>query len=95
MHHDYRSGLLEHVLKIMEVAVVVADAYGARRDLLIAGALLHDIGKLEELHYALAPNTPSKATSIGHITIGVGMLRSRSSAKVPACRADLRASSST
>ena len=46
VHHAYRSGLLEHILKIMEVSLFLADQYGAKRDLLIAGALLHDIGKL-------------------------------------------------
>ncbi len=35
----------------MEVSLFLADQYGARRDLLIAGALLHDIGKLRELSY--------------------------------------------
>ena len=49
VHHAYRSGLLEHILKIMEVSLFLADQYNARRDLLIAGALLHDIGKLREL----------------------------------------------
>ena len=37
VHHAYRGGLLEHILKIMEVASFLADAYGARRDLVIAG----------------------------------------------------------
>jgi 3'-5' exoribonuclease len=39
VHHAYRGGLLEHVLKIMEVVVFLADAYGANRDLVIAGGL--------------------------------------------------------
>src|SRR5262249_5077690 len=54
VHHAYRSGLLEHVLKIMDVAVFLADTYAARRDLVIAGALLHDIGKLQELQYSVS-----------------------------------------
>jgi 3'-5' exoribonuclease len=51
VHHAYRSGLLEHILQIMKVSLFLADEYGARRDLLIAGALLHDIGKLREMSY--------------------------------------------
>jgi 3'-5' exoribonuclease len=75
VHHAYRSGLLEHVLKIMEVGLGVADAYGMRRDLIIAGALLHDIGKLDELTYELSTDYSTEGNLIGHIVIGVGMLK--------------------
>ena len=44
-------GFLEHVLQIAAVDVVAGRAYGANRDVLVAGALLHDIGKLQELDY--------------------------------------------
>ena len=75
VHHDYRSGLLEHVLKIIEVVVAQAQAYGVSRDLLVAGAILHDIGKLEELSYDLATTYTVEGNLVGHITIGVGMVR--------------------
>jgi 3'-5' exoribonuclease len=75
VHHAYRSGLLEHLLKIMEVAVFLAGAYGARRDLLIAGALLHDIGKLQELTYEVATDYSVEGNLIGHIVLGTGMVR--------------------
>jgi 3'-5' exoribonuclease len=75
VHHAYRSGLLEHVLKIMTIGVFLAEQYGAKRDLLIAGALLHDIGKLEELTYDVATNYSIEGNLVGHIAIGVGMLR--------------------
>jgi len=75
VHHAYRSGLLEHVLQIMTVSVFLADQYGARRDLLIAGALLHDIGKLQELSYETATDYSVEGNLIGHIVIGVGMLK--------------------
>jgi 3'-5' exoribonuclease len=75
VHHAYRGGLLEHILKIMDVAVGVADAYGARRDLLIAGALLHDIGKLQELKYEFAVEYSVEGNLLGHITIGAGLVR--------------------
>lgn len=75
VHHAYRSGLLEHVLKIMEIGVFLAEAYGLRRDLVIAGALLHDIGKLEELQYDVAIDYTVQGNLVGHIVIGVGMLR--------------------
>jgi len=75
VHHAYRSGLLEHILKIMEVSLFLADQYGARRDLLIAGALLHDIGKLRELSYELTTDYTVEGNLVGHIVIGVGMLK--------------------
>ena len=75
VHHAYRSGLLEHILKIMEVSLFLADQYGAKRDLLIAGALLHDIGKLRELSYELATDYTVEGNLVGHIVIGVSMLR--------------------
>ena len=75
IHHAYRSGLLEHVLKLMEIGTYLADAYGARRDLVVAGALLHDIGKLEELEYRIAIDYSLEGNLVGHIVLGVRMLR--------------------
>jgi 3'-5' exoribonuclease len=75
IHHAYRGGLLEHVLKIMDVGVFLADAYGARRDLVLAGALLHDIGKLDELTYDVAADYSLAGNLVGHIVLGVGMVR--------------------
>jgi 3'-5' exoribonuclease len=75
VHHAYRSGLLEHILAIMNASVFLADQYGARRDLLIAGALLHDIGKLQELSYETSTNYTVEGNLVGHIVLGVGMLR--------------------
>lgn len=75
VHHAYRSGLLEHVLKIIEITTHLADAYGARRDLLIAGAILHDIGKVRELVYDVTTEYSLEGNLIGHIAIGAGMAR--------------------
>lgn len=75
VHHAYRGGLLEHVLKILDSVVFLADAYGANRDVLVAGAILHDIGKLEELSYGVTTEYSVQGNLIGHITIGAGMVR--------------------
>ncbi|HXT69113.1 MAG TPA: HD domain-containing protein [Vicinamibacterales bacterium] len=75
VHHAYRSGLLEHILKMMEVSLFLADQYGAKRDLLVAGTLLHDIGKLRELSYELTTDYTVEGNLVGHIVIGIGMLR--------------------
>ena len=80
VHHAYRSGLLEHILKIMEVGEGIAAAYGANRDLVVAGALLHDIGKLHELAYGGSTEYSVEGNLIGHITIGVRMLRDAAAA---------------
>ena len=80
VHHAYRSGLLEHVLKLIETTTALADAYGARRDLLIAGVILHDIGKLQELDYDTATQYSVEGNLIGHITLGVIMLRDAAAA---------------
>lgn len=75
VHHAYRGGLLEHVLKIIESVMFLADAYGANRDVLVAGAILHDIGKLEELSYGVATEYSVEGNLIGHITIGAAFVR--------------------
>lgn len=75
VHHAYRGGLLEHILKIAEVASVVAGAYGADVDLVVAGAVLHDIGKLEELSYDGVTTYSRRGNLLGHITMGAQMVR--------------------
>jgi 3'-5' exoribonuclease len=75
IHHAYRSGLLEHVLSLIEVGSFLAERYGARRDLVIAGAVLHDIGKLQELSYDLTTDYTVEGNLVGHIAIGASMAR--------------------
>jgi 3'-5' exoribonuclease len=80
VHHAYRSGLLEHILKLIEITTAVGNAYGARRDLLIAGVILHDIGKLQELAYDTATQYSVEGNLVGHITLGVMLLRDAAAA---------------
>ena len=76
IHHAYRGGLLEHVLKMAETGRFLARAYGANEDLVFAGVLLHDIGKLQELHYEPGGATYSRdGNLIGHIGLGLIMAR--------------------
>lgn len=52
IHHAYPGGLVEHILSCVGLAQKLADHYQmADRDLLVAGAFLHDIGKIHELSY--------------------------------------------
>jgi 3'-5' exoribonuclease len=75
VHHAYRGGFLEHVLTIARVVLSLAGEYGADRDRVVAGALLHDIGKLKELDYDTAASYSRDGRLIGHITLGVLMVR--------------------
>jgi 3'-5' exoribonuclease len=53
-HHSYIHGLLEHTLEIIKICDLMCDLHPEiNRDLLISGAMLHDIGKIEELSYEL------------------------------------------
>ena len=61
MHHAYLGGLLEHTLAVSQLAVMLAGYYPTlNRDLLLTGALLHDIGKITLPSDYLAK--PSKLT---------------------------------
>jgi 3'-5' exoribonuclease len=75
LHHAYRAGFLEHILQMAAVAEKLADAYRANGDVLMAGVLVHDIGKLQELDYDLATSYSREGRLIGHITLGVAMVR--------------------
>jgi len=88
VHHAYRSGLLEHVLKLIETTSLVGAAYGASRDLLVAGVILHDIGKLQELAYDTATQYSVEGNLVGHITLGVMMVRDAAAA-IPGFPPDL------
>jgi len=70
VHHAYRSGFLEHVLAVARTALMLGTAYGANKDLLTAGALLHDIGKLQELDYDRATSYSREGNLVGHVTLG-------------------------
>ncbi len=72
IHHAYVGGLLEHSLSVARIADFLAGHYlGIDRSLLLAGALLHDIGKLEELTMAGGVvEYTVKGRLKGHLVIG-------------------------
>lgn len=76
MHHPYLGGLIEHVLSICSLAELVAGHYGENvfKDLLTAGAILHDIGKIYELSYKRAFDYTDEGRLLGHITMGVELI---------------------
>lgn len=75
LHHAYRAGFLEHILQMAAVGEMVAKAYGADADLVLAGAVLHDIGKLQELDYDLSTSYSREGRLIGHIVLGSAVVR--------------------
>lgn len=75
MHHVFLGGLLEHSLAVAALASDIAARYPqANRNLLLAGALLHDVGKVAELSYDRSFNYTDEGKLLGHIMIGVEMI---------------------
>ncbi len=75
-HHAYMGGLLEHSLNVAKLVDCVSKFYDVDRDIAIAGALLHDIGKIKE--YEVRPSGIEVTTEgelKGHIVIGIEMVR--------------------
>ena len=69
-HHGYIHGLIEHTLEIIKICDLMCDFHSElNRDLLIAGAMMHDFGKTEELKYDSAFEYTDKGKLIGHIVI--------------------------
>jgi 3'-5' exoribonuclease len=75
VHHAWLGGLIEHVLSLCHLAKFTAAHYrGIDLDLLMAGVILHDIGKTQELTYARGFGYSTPGQLLGHITIGVQMV---------------------
>ncbi len=70
-HHAYLHGLLEHTLELVKICELMCSIYPEiNRDLLIAGALLHDFGKTQELSINPTFEYTDKGRLLGHIMIG-------------------------
>lgn len=71
VHHSFRSGLLQHILEMFELMDGLKKYYpDVNYDILSAGIILHDIGKLEELSGGIENSYTLKGSLIGHITLG-------------------------
>jgi len=78
MHHAYLGGLLEHTLSLAILADRVAEHYsGIDRDLLLTGAILHDIGKIKEFVYDRRIDYSDEGRLVSHIVIGVEMVQEK------------------
>jgi 3'-5' exoribonuclease len=75
VHHNWIGGLIEHVLSLCSQAKASATHYPhIDFDLLLTGVLLHDIGKIRELHYARSFGYTTEGQLLGHIQIGTQMV---------------------
>ena len=71
VHHEFGSGILHHSLFMADVADAIAKIYTqVDRDILVAGALLHDIGKTIEYENPIAPVQTAEGKLCGHVAIG-------------------------
>ncbi len=78
VHHSYLGGLLEHTLAVTEISEFLSKKYDLDKDLTITGAILHDIGKLEEIKSPTKKEETEKGVLLGHIIIGVQILKEES-----------------
>ncbi|MBT4154995.1 MAG: HD domain-containing protein [Candidatus Marinimicrobia bacterium] len=76
MHHNFRSGFLEHILTMAQIAKKISPLYSVDLDLVLAGVLLHDIGKLKEINSEYEAEYTDEGNLIGHIVIGRDMVLS-------------------
>lgn len=75
VHHAYLGGLLFHSLSIAKMAIDVAKNYpDVSLDYLLAGSLLHDIGKIKELSGSFAVTYTDQGNLLGHISLGTIMV---------------------
>ncbi|WP_066316769.1 3'-5' exoribonuclease YhaM [Bacillus sp. FJAT-29814] len=69
-HHEFVSGLAYHVVSMLDLAKAIADLYPSLdRDLLYAGVILHDMGKVMELSGPISTVYTLEGNLLGHITI--------------------------
>ena len=81
LHHAYVGGLLDHICSLISAARELCRHYGQLdRDILYAAAVLHDIGKIEELSYSTNFSYTDIGQLVGHIGIGISLVREKARA---------------
>jgi len=80
IHHAWVGGLLEHILSICKIMDFMANHYSfLNRDLLLFGAIFHDIGKIWELSYDHGISYTDRGRLIGHMQIACELIDKKSS----------------
>jgi 3'-5' exoribonuclease len=83
-HHAELGGLLRHTCEVAAIGRAIAKVCRADADVVIAGALLHDIGKLEAYRWEGAFEATDRGMLLGHVTLGMLMLGRRVAESHPA-----------
>ena len=78
VHHGFIGGLLEHTVSVAKLCAFMADTYTIlNKDLLLTAAMLHDIGKLEEISPFPENDYTDDGNLLGHIYIGAAKVSER------------------
>ncbi len=89
-HHGYAGGLLEHTVGVATLCRETAQLHPRlRSDLLLAAALLHDVGRVRELGRGPAFRPTPEGALLGHVQLGVRLVDERSKDLEPTVRAEL------
>ena len=89
-HHSYAGGLLEHTVGVATICRETAQLHPRlRTDLLLAAALLHDIGRTAELTPGPAFKQTEEGRLLGHIFLGIRLVEARAAALEPEVRTEL------
>jgi 3'-5' exoribonuclease len=75
VHHVYIGGLLEHSVSMAKMGREIVPIIGGNRDLVLAGCLLHDIGKIEEIELKGGFKYSDRGRLLGHIVLGIDLLK--------------------
>jgi len=90
LHHAYIGGLLDHVVSLFRSCDLICRNYPqVNRDLLLTGAFLHDIGKIQELTYNRSFSYTTRGQLLGHMIIELELLQAKL-AKLPDFPAELK-----
>ncbi|MEW6095765.1 MAG: HD domain-containing protein [bacterium] len=78
LHHSYLGGLIEHTYEVIKICEVICELFPQiNRELLLTGAILHDIGKMNELKITKAIDYTDEGRLIGHVIIGERIISKR------------------
>lgn len=81
-HHAFSAGLLDHTLGVARCAAAVAGFYPVLdRDLLLAGAMLHDLGKVREFSQGARADYTTEGRLVGHMVLGLKMMNEKIAAR--------------
>lgn len=76
LHHAYIGGLLQHSVDVAGIAQSLADRIGGvDKDLIVAGALLHDIGKIREISSDIGFPYTMEGRLLGHVSMSAVMVQ--------------------